>query len=286
MKTYFIRHSPAWHVPPEVRPWLWEGRRTAIRFEDKKSVDPNDYCGQGARRAVKAFKTLAEYGGYVCATTAPYDGCLVAEVPRGTSICSQCFTFPTDPASIAVLKVIALPNARVIPADKANRLLIGQPQQGTITPWNIVGDRVKQFVQFGDIMVTELDHLLPYEQEVMCAEFLRTAMSRAAGLPLLTCLTAPVGRTRKAIDISGVSPDGLPIYAQVTHKELNNPETKEKSEALLNATRGAEARRIMFCRAGTPGNHDGIEYYPIQRVFDAMKTLPIWRAAFGVQEAG
>jgi hypothetical protein len=41
----------------------------------------------------------------------------------------------------------------------------------------------------------------------------------------------------------------------------------------------------MFCRAEVLSEQSGVQFYPIQKVFDEMKKLPAWRAAMGIHEA-
>lgn len=284
MKTYFIRHSAEWDVEAEFRHRLWAERKIAIRFEDLASANPSDYHTPAAQRGVRTFAELAQHGGLVCATISPYAGCLVARLAPGTPITFEECRYPNAPGRTGIVKVISLPNAREVPPDKANRLLIGQPQQGTICVWNIIGDRVKHFIEHGDVRITEFSDLLPHEQEVLCSEFLRTPAATLAGLPRLAHLSAPVGRTRKAVDIAGVTEQGLPIFVQVTHHQISDQEIKRKAQALRDAARASGGDLILFCRSDAPSQQAGVCFFPTQRVFDEMKQLPAWRAAIGIPE--
>jgi hypothetical protein len=281
-KTYFIRHSASWDIGSDFRTWLWSNRSIAIKFDDERSINPAHYTSPSAQRAIKTFVELARDGGYVCAVIAPHEGCLVAKVSPGTPITFKDVPYVNDSSKLGVVKIISIPNAKKIPAAKANRLLIGQPQQGTLAEWKIVGDRVRQFFDHGDIKITKLGDLLPFEQEVMCSEFLRLPAAQLEGLPRMAHLSALVGRNRKALDVTGVSLDGTPILAQVTHLEDNSKKIAEKEEALRDVGRGSKTHLIMFCRSKTATLKDGVRFFPLEQVFEAMKLLPAWRSAIGI----
>ncbi len=283
MNTYFIRHSASWEVDDLFRQRLWTERKIAIYYENVRSYDPNDYTVPSARRAVRAFRDLAQGGGYVCTTIAQY-GCLVAKVTKGTLIAFEDIKLK-DPSKTGIAKLLPLANAVEVPPGIADRLLIGQPQQGTICLWKVIGDRVRQLAETGKLSISQVSDLLPYEQEVMCSEFLRTEASEAANLPRLAHLSAPVGRTRKAIDVSGVTAGGRPILVQVTHHLMTSTETTQKAEALRASTRGLNANLILFCRADKPSEAGGIRFYPIQRVFEEMQKLSAWRSAIEITDA-
>jgi len=108
------------------------------------------------------------------------------------------------------------------------------------------------------------DDLSPDQQEVLCAEFLRTPMAGAHGLPTLASLTVPTGRTMRDIDIIGVTATGGQLVAQVTY---SNPErVTPKVEALRRFL--PESTCVLFCNCAMQQVYDGIILVPIRDVFN------------------
>lgn len=283
MNTYFIRHSESCDIGPDLRSRLWKERLIAIHYEDLRSTDPADYHGAAAKRSLKIFGEIADEGGFVCATISPFSGCLVGKVKRGSPIRIEAGPRNSQPRQKAILKTLRLSDCVEVPAHKANRLLIGQPQQGTLTQWKIIGDRVERFVRDGDLIIRELSDLLPYEQEVMCSEFLRTETATKAGLPFLVYLSAPVGRTRKALDTAGIARDAKLVFVQVTHHEKDTSAVAEKITALKEVATGVPAHLVFFCRCSASIVEDGVHFFPLQHVFSTMRSSPIWRKAMAVE---
>jgi hypothetical protein len=283
-KSYFIRHTGDCSVSQGFRDQLWQQQRIAVHYEDIKSVNPADYGGDNAKRALKVLNEIGASGGYVCATMHGHSGCLVGIVEPGTKVKLQIGSKPPGESGQSILKTLQLTQAREISPHKANRLLIGQPQQGTITSWNIVGDRVRQFILQGDIQISQLNHLLPFEQEVMCSEFLRTDEAVRSELPRLIHLSAPVGRTRKAVDVAGVTTEGVLILAQVTHSEEDSADVADKLSELREVGGKSGAHLILFCRTkGGARMTKGVFLFPIDTVFNAMAKRLAWCAAIGIK---
>jgi len=284
MKTFFVRHSGSWNVDEEFRQELWEQTKIAIKFQDIRSRNLDDYYPK-ARGAIRRLCDLADNGGYVCATIYPFRGCLVAKVKPGTKITFQKIRNPDTNLKTAIAKVIQLRGARRIEDPfVANRLLIGQPQQGTITEWRNIGDRVANIFKFGFLQFNEVSDLLPYEQEVMCAEFLRTSHAKTFSLPTLVHLSALVGHNRRTIDVAGVTARGSLILAQVTHAEDGSPTVREKLKSLREVGGSSKGRLILFCRAPAFRKDDGISIVPIEEVFRTMMKLPAWKAALRISD--
>lgn len=282
MNTYFIRHTEACSITQKERDLLWDDRTIAVHYEDRRSVAPKDYSSPQGQRAVRIFNRIATEGGCICAVFHGQPGCLVGIVRKGSSITIREAEKPDGAKKKAILKTLPLSDPRVIPPHLANRMLIGQPQQGTISAWHIIGDRVKQFVEHGDLKLSQYNHLLPYEQEIMCAEFLR--IGGETDLPQLAFLSAPVGKTREAVDVSGVTAKGKLILAQVTHCEAGTPEVTAKLESLREVGEQCKAHMVLFCRIQNPELRKGIQLFPIERVFTRMKRYSAWRAAIGAMD--
>lgn len=282
-KTYFVRHSKSWDIADDVKKRLWSERKVAIRFEDVESVDPDDYEDAKSKSAICTFSKLALTGGYVCATYGPYDGCLVGKVAANSVVSFEQAALQDPSFKTALLKVLTLQSTIEVPSDVANRLLIGQPQQGTIYKWSAIRERVARFVEDGHISIRTVDDLLPYEQEVLCAEFLRTPAAEKHKLPRLAFLSAPVGRSRKAVDISGVTDSGLPVLAQVNYSHLTAPLMKDKASALKSAAPPDTAGLVLFCRTTERSENDGIVNFPIETVFEEMNRIPAWCSAISVR---
>jgi hypothetical protein len=111
---------------------------------------------------------------------------------------------------------------------------------------------------------------LDYEQETMCAEFLRTQDAEKLGLPRLTNLMVPVGRTMKDIDIVGIGDNEKMIIGQVTYHDLSK--SKSKIEAIRKYSRGNHL--VFFCRVHDHFMDGVVHIVSIQKVFDVFSSTP------------
>ena len=206
------------------------------------------------------------------------------KVRPGTKIQFQTIRNPETNRKTSIVKVIKLAGARQVSPELANRLLIGQPQQGTFTEWRSIGTRVADMVKHGHRKIGHVSDLLPYEQEVMCAEFLRTSQVKKFSLPTLVHLTAHVGRNRRDIDVEGVTSKGSFLLAQVTHSEDGSSVVAEKLDSLRAVGEKAKSRLVLFCRAPAFRKEKGVTIIPIEAVFDIMMKRVAWRAAIGISK--
>lgn len=225
-ETFFVRHTDSLRIDDETRKQLWEERRIGVHFpfdrndemqeEDNSSLNPDDY--KDGRHAMELLVSLAMGGGYVCAEHA-HHGTQVGWVTPGSpiEILRGQWSQSERPGRTALLKTIRLERARTIEPKKALRVTVGRPQQGTIRKWRKCKGKIRDLVE-GRRGEASLDDLVPTEQEVMCAEFLRLAAAQEAGLPRLQHLLLPVGRTMKDVDIDGIGVDGKEILGQVTYR--------------------------------------------------------------------
>lgn len=284
MKTYFIRHAMSCDMGAELRDSLWKQRMIAVHYEDKRSWEPDDYDASAAKKSLRILNEIADEGGFICATIAPRSGCLIGEVAPGTQKEFETGPKQSDGSQSSTLKAIRLSKCVEVCPHEANRLLICQPLQGTLTQWHVIGDRIERYVRDGRLLIQDLCDLLPYEQEIMCSEFLRTETATERGLPQLVHLSAPVGQTRKAVDTAGIATDGKLLLVQVTYRSRSDKAVNEKVADLREVAQGISAHLLFFCHCQKPTTEDGVQFFPLQEVFDAMRRLPTWCKAMSVEE--
>jgi len=294
MTTYFVRHTEKLVIDASTRDRIWDERRIAIHFPehanggrgetDNTSLDPNDYADQESRQSVRALVTLAREGGYVCAEH-------LAEHPRrervqvgwvspGSAVDLLEGRWALDlPPRTAILKTIRLKRAQPLEAADAAVALVGRPRRGTIRCWHLCKNRIQDIVD-GIKRELALGDLMPYEQETMCAEFLRMPEALQLGLPRLAHLLLPVGRTMKDVDIIGIGSDGRKILCQVTF--FNEVESSEKLKSLKSFSGGDNHRPIFFCNTTSFLDCDDVYLVPLQKIFDSFKATTsgrLWLSA-------
>ncbi len=143
-------------------------------------------------------------------------------------------------------------------------ILVGRPQQGTISRWPNAKKAVENIVE-GRRLNPSIDLLFPYQQEIMCSEFLRSPVTEDFGLPRLAHLLLPVGQTMKDIDIYGVGTDGRKIIAQVTH--LTSEKSVGKLEGLRRYGLGQKKHLIFFCQDEERTEQGDVIIVPIKSVY-------------------
>lgn len=284
MQTYFIRHTSRLDVNRETRERLWEERLIAIHYpefvdgrheQDNRSLNPDDHQRDG-RNILRRFIALGRTGGYVCGEYHPFEGCLIGVVEPGTSVRPFEGCWGTEPTRIAVLKTLPLVRVRHVPTSAAAPIMVARPRQGTFCEWRKAGNAIQRLVE-GTSAQPSLDDLAASQQEVLCAEYLRSTLAVEVGLPRLAHLLVPVGRTLRHVDIMGIAEDGRPIYAQVTHSTLDSIRWK-----LTALEPYATGHRILFCDCGAPSSHRGIHIFPIRRAFEEFSRMSLgsrWLAA-------
>ena len=279
MDTYYVRHTGGMDVPDEAHRRLAEMRHIGIHYphgkdgqlpeSDNASLNAEDYSGTAAG-AIRRLGELAESGGYVCAEYVFLEGCVIGFVPPGTPI--ELWRAEWGDGSglagrEAVLKTLPLAKPRHFSALESAVILIGRPKQGTIMRWRKVGDRIAHLVE-GRKPQPDLSSLLPYQQEVMCCEFLRTPAAASHGLPRLLHQVALVGKTMKDIDICGLAPDYRPLLAQVTFSRLD--EAGWKVDRLAHYGMTGNPHLVLFCNIESVTTVKGVTAFPLQTVFDEM----------------
>lgn len=235
MKTYYARHTKI-SIPAAAIEDLRQRHQIAIHYPeakgrpipeypDSESVDPEDYERTGARRALACMQRLATEGGYVVAEYRGVPSLTIGKVAPGSSITLERTTWDDGgknqrhyPGRPAVIKALAYEKVGELPPAMLRNALAIAPQQSTLSQWHAIGEKVLNLAE-GREVLPGLSDLHSSEQEVLCGEFLRAPT--IAGVPTLSSLLLPIGRTAKDIDIYGVATDGKRLIAQVkyTHKE-------------------------------------------------------------------
>jgi len=275
MDTYFARHTSELDIDQNTRNILWENDLIAIHFpqqkgvlqgSDNRSLDPNDYDFSG-RKAINALNRLADQGGYVCAQYHGFDDIKVGRVKEHSSIIlleGKWGNANKLEGRMAVLKTLKLSNVRHIKPYEYAYINVGRPRQGTLMRWHSVGERIKNIVEKRACAV-EFENLFPSQQEIMCCEFLRTSVAVTMSLPVLESLTLPIGRTMKDIDFMGVSSDGKPIIAQVTHLPIER--SQWKIDQLQKYADPSGSHLLLFCDCDGISAVGVITTIPIKQVY-------------------
>ncbi len=283
MDSYYVRHTKAMTVRDEDLDRLWNENRIAIHFpgegeEDSRSLNPEDYLYNSEKSAIKTLVELAENGGYVWADSRDQTNAKVGIVKRGTEIqlASATYTKPSDPryegreGTEAILKTLQLDRVKEIAPHEAMSLRAAIPQHGTIRRWKACGPRLEALVE-GRPVEHEWESLSPDLQESACAEFLR--LHSNPDYPKMSFLMLPVGRTLKDVDIYGIQHDGTDIFAQVTYRHKDDPESRKKVEALKKyEEKEGAARLVYFCRCPDSVVEDGVTFVPVEEVLAWIKS--------------
>jgi hypothetical protein len=286
MLTYFSRHTAAMGVDTETREKLWDENRIGVHFphdrngalpaQDNPSFDSSDYNKRG-KRAIRLLNEMAQDGGYVCAEFFGHSEVKIGLVESGSKIELLKGHWGMKWGNVgreAILKTLRLTKTKILNASEAAVLLVGRPQQGTLNRWPNARDSVRNLVDglIGELTISSLH---PFQQEILCSEYLRSDDAVSNNLPKLESLTALPGRTMKDVDIIGVTSKGEKIFAQVTHRDIATANGK------LNALQkfslpGQHA--ILFCQCEQRHERDGIVAFPIQQVFSTFKIRPWYDA--------
>jgi len=281
MRTYFIRHTEQLEVPNSTIDILWRNRWIAIHYPERRdqglgeadntSLDPNDYSGAG-RAAMKTLARLSKEGGYVWAEYRNHPRCLVGKVLAGTPIelYRDRWRATDRPGREAVLKKLALVDAREIDPADCIALRAARPQQGAICCWSNIGERLRYVVDRQTLPIA-LDALTPAQQEVMCSEFLRHPCAGQFSLPRLETLLMPVGRTMKDVDIYGMAVGGREMFAQVTYHPREHAARKR---SVLDHYAAKDRYTILFCRTSAVCQDGLVTVFPIEEVFKVFTSSP------------
>ncbi len=262
--TYFIRHGRDWQVGQDEKRRLRENGLIAIHYEPIASVDPRDYKKEH-QQFIRRFVQIATEGGLVVSTHPPEPSVWIGEVLPGSGIDFR--HVRAENGDEAVLKIIRLSTPKCFSPALASRLLAIQPRQQTLCAWTSVGERARQLYENGRHRISAVSDFLPFEQEVICSEFLRSDLTQPFKLPQISHFVFPVGRTLPDIDMAGVTKDGQRVLAQVTFKGRVQLGEKLKS---LQALRSDSTSLIMFCNDTERVDSDGVHFVPLQSAIEQM----------------
>jgi hypothetical protein len=283
MDTYFIRHTADMDVNDETRRFLWDERKIAIHYphdnsgkqeRDSRELDPQAYSGS-SRKAMRALTTLATTGGYVCARYFPYEDCLVGAVEPKSQIQlveARWGKKWKQEGRVAVLKTLQLTRVKIVKPTESAAIMVGRPRQGTIMKWPNARKAIENLVE-GHTAPPSVSDLSPAQQEIMCSEVMRLSSASELGLPHLSCLLLPVGRTMKDIDIAGLTSGGRKILAQVTHAPLAN--CQWKLDRLIVHKEPSATELVFFCGCDSVKNQEGVLIFPIETAFQIFKSSPL-----------
>lgn len=284
METYFIRHTRKCAAEDLMREQMWKDHSVFIHFPwdkfgsrraDSRSKRPEDYK-RFRKGAIQALKDLADHGGFVAARYEGHDNWLVGKVSPNSKIkLVKGMWRPEELArqnfkhhdGVIVLKTLRLSNWRRISPDKFALLQTIQPRHGTIMRWHKAGDLVKAIV-LGQRPKVSFNLMSHGQQEILCAEFLRSSLARRFGLPQLDCVLCDVGRSMEDLDIFGIATDGKKIFAQVTHDPLEK--VTHKLKALRKYETKTSGHFVLFCEHEKQEIRDGVKIVPIQKVYKSF----------------
>lgn len=274
LETYFIRHGSNWRIDTGTRGMLLNDKLIAIHYEPIRSCNGSDYTHGGAD-VINRFRALSETGGLVLATYPPVPGCIIGEVKPGSEVLyHECVA--TDGSQV-ILKMIRLYEPKVFGVHVSGRLLVLSPRQLTFSKWPAVRNKVARLYSSGTLGIKYVSDLLPFELEVVCAEFLRAEILERKQLPLVSQFLFPVGRTLRDVDIVGITAEGRTVYAQVTYSEAAKAGTKIKA---LKQYAGDKVDLIMFCRCNAIATIENVTYFPIEMAVESIfRRFPQFFAA-------
>lgn len=277
--SYFIQHTKTLGVREEYLRQLWNENKVAIHFpgnmegEDLKSLEPEEYesgpAPTTAKSAIRCFRELAQYGGYVWAQSRVSDLVKVGKVEPQPIEWVQAQWQEQEELSNelkrkggkdALLKALSLSQVKELRPGHAMGLRAGRPQRQAISRWwkcrNGLATLVEEREGSHDWSV-----LSPEQQEAACAEYLR--LHTRDDLPRLHRLLLPVGRTLEDVDIYGIDEQGKPLYAQVTYLKEEGGESRKKIDSLRKY--GGDSTLVYFCRQPDHREQDGIFFVDVER---------------------
>jgi len=281
MKEFFIRHTKKIKVRDEDLKDLWDKDKIAIHFpgegdEDSKSLNPEDYKKPSEKGAIKCLLELAKDGGYVWAESRIDKNAKIGFVEPGTKIkLYENARWSDNPEKIARLKTLQLKKEKVKHVKPYELIPIkaSRPRNLTICRWKTASGKIANLVE-GRKNPHEWNNLTTAQQEIACAEFLRT--HNLSDYPKLKYLLLPPGRTLEDIDIFGIDYKGNYIYAQVTFYTKDKCEDKIKK---LKKYAGKKNKLIFFCNCDKKefDEENRIFFIPVNLVESWLKKNPEYK---------
>jgi hypothetical protein len=256
-KAVFIRHKM--RTTTEILEDLWDKRQIAIHYEDKLSINPDDYEKAAAKNALKRLHKYCNMGvvvGAVYRKIRPVD-MLVGIIPKGSKI-TPINRYGKD----YIYKVVQLQNVKEISLRDYPLLAAIQPRLATIIGWPGAFDSLYSIV-FDKPIPIRLENLSPGQLEVLCQEYLRMKN-------ILKVLLLPIGRNLQDIDILGIGDDGNKVIAQVTH---SSQQSKIDSKLhILKQYKGQGGKLIFFGPKSCNIADSDVDYISIETVFGELRS--------------
>jgi hypothetical protein len=278
VNTYFIRHTCKLNIDAPTRGRLINEGLIAIHYpdgpdglgtEDVNSLDPAAHDRRGAN-ILRRFLDFSRDGGYVCAEYFNVPGWTLGYVAPCSEVQLLYGHWYNPCDRVAVLKTLKLSRLRRVEEGAAAAMLVARPRQGTFMQWHRAGRNIERLVD-GWTATPTFDDLSPDQQEVLCAEFLRTPLAHSLGLPVLAHLTVPTGRTMRDIDIIGVTLDGSQLVAQVTYTHPSRALHKVGAMSRFIST----STCLLFCDCEKIELRDNVTLVPIRQVFECFASTPL-----------
>jgi len=280
MLTYYVRHTEDLNIDEHTRNRLWNEEKIAIHYPrdksgnfpkrpDSRDLGPAHYSGKAAG-AIRALRELASEGGYVCAEYAHESKCLLGYISPKSQVNfleGKWSDKGEYKGRKAILKCLNLRKVKALRSADLAIILVGRPRMGTIARWSKAKDAIKNIVE-GIQLEPSLDLLFPYQQEIMCSEFLRSRAAEELGLPRLAHLLLPVGRTVKDFDICGITDSGTKVFVQVTHHSISDSESAEKLALLRPYGDGGKNQLIFVCQCDEEKTQNGVTIVPLDKVYE------------------
>jgi hypothetical protein len=232
-------------------------------------LNPNDYADRGSQRAIRAFVRLAHEGGYVCAQYAGREQVIVGRIKPSSKIElieGKWGDTWGNGGRTAVLKTLRISGAKLVDPASYAVILIGRPRQGTLMRWPSAGSTIENLVK-GKKAAAIPSSLSASQQEILCSEFLRSPQASKLGLPRMSHLLMPTGRTMKDLDVIGITERGKRLFVQVTYADVESATGKWKLARLQHyADESTEC--VLFCNCEGPYQTDGIHVFPLKAAFE------------------
>ncbi len=265
MEFGYIRHKLE---DDYVNEKLFKENKIAIVFENKDSINPEDY-GKYGKSALRLLNEFCERGVVIAADypTVNQASIFLGEIKAGTLI---------KPINIYGIwyKTVTIENIKEIPYLKYPILKTIRPIINTISRWP-KAEKILPYIYNDEPLPFEVSSLTFEQLELICSEYLR--IHKVINAPLLK-----VGGSQPKIDISGIGIDNKKVYAQVSFKE--SKKEIEKKVELLKAFESKDSILIYFGPKNSSVNFKDIIYISIEDVFETLTKYPFSTCYLMIQE--
>ena len=261
----YIRHKLEHDLVNEK---LFKEKKIAIVFENKKSINPEDY-GKYGKSALRLLNEFCERGVIIAADypTVNPASIFLGEIKAGSQI---------HPINIEGIwyKTVIIENIKEIPYSEYPILNTIRPIRNTISRWP-KAEKILPYIYNDEPLPFKVSSLTSEQLELICSEYLK--ILKVINAPLLK-----VGGSQPKIDISGIGIDGKRVYAQVSFKE-GKKEIEKKIE-LLKAFESEDSILIYFGPKNSSEDFKVITYISIEEVFETLTKYPFSICYLMIQE--